>query len=665
MNKHVSTVNTANTTQHLCYALPVFIIFIMLLMGSAASLKAQPVLMAWGNMNGIRVEGQIMEFETSMQTVAGNWESIRATGKERQRSDYNREGETQTVTLSIDGIEFKKVVKNNGRGSALVTLTAKALKDTVLEGVFFTIDLPHKHYVNPLIYQSGNEENLLANKSNLPIKTKTKGITVEAPERQLNVELNKKATVFIRQHKDTGNYQLYFQLMKGQIKNGTKAEQQFTINATGNIDNSPVDIKIDAGKPGNRFAGFGGNFRLQKPETDSLVIQYCLDNMRLAWGRVEMPWQLWHQDEGKNPIKEAEAGNLHEHVHNSMKMAQRLAKRGMPVIVSAWQAPAWAIIGEPEDAYRFRDQGIFGYPLNPEKTEKIYQSLGDYLEYLKNKYGVEAVMFSFNESDLGINVRHTAEEHRTFIKEFGEHLADRGLATKLLLGDNSDANTFDFILPAMNDPETHKYIGAVSFHSWRGTNDENLNKWAGAARELNVPLIVGEGSTDAAAWRYPEIFYEQSFALYEINLYIRIMAICEPLSILQWQLTADYSPLQGEGIYGTEGPLRPSQRFWNLKQLASTPEDAFALPVTCAHEAVNCAALGNLSRGEYAVHIVNNGAERKATIKGLPEGVSKLEAFVTNSEKEMEKTEEITVVDGVAAITLPPAAYISLFSLNE
>lgn len=72
-------------------------------------------------------------------------------------------------------------------------------------------------------------------------------------------------------------------------------------------------------------------------------------------------------------------------------------------------------------------------------------------------------------------------------------------------------------------------------------------EWAGASRTMNVPLIIGEGSTDAAAHQYPDIFNETTFALYEINLYTRLCALCQPLSILQWQLTPDYSVLWGDG----------------------------------------------------------------------------------------------------------------------
>ncbi|MDR1779979.1 MAG: hypothetical protein LBR50_04505, partial [Tannerella sp.] len=248
------------------------------------------------------------------------------------------------------------------------------------------------------------------------------------------------------------------------------------------------------------------------------------------------------------------------------------------------------------------------------------------------------------------------------IKTLGKYFAERGLATKMLLGDNSDATTFDFILPALNDPATHPYIYAVSFHSWRGCDDQTLQKWAWAAQQLNLPLIVGEGSTDAAAWRYSQIFVEPTFALYEINLYTRICAICQPQSILQWQLTADYSLLWGDGIYNSTGALRPTQRFWNLKQLAATPEQSFALPFICTREDVNPAVFGNISRGQYVVHAVNNGAARQATIKGLPiTKASKITVYATSSTLNMVEQKNWKLTDGQLQLTYPEMSFVSIF----
>ena len=307
--------------------------------------------------------------------------------------------------------------------------------------------------------------------------------------------------------------------------------------------------------------------------------------------------------------------------------------------------------------------GPRGNPLNPEKMARIKDSITGYLLFLKEKYGVEAAMFSFNESDLGINVRQTPREHAELIKTLGAYFASKGLATKLALGDTSDANPIDFIKPAMKDPEAVKYVGAVDFHSWRGCTDEILAQWRDAARELNVPLIVAEGSTDAAAYRYPQIFNEQSFALYEINLYLRILAIAQPKSILQWQLTADYSPLSGGGIFNDNGPLRPTRRFWNLKQLASTPPRSFSLPVACdKHPNLTCAAFGNIADGIYTVHLVNNGAQRTAALTGLPPTVKQLRLWVTDAQRGMQELDRIPVNQGKAQFSLAATSYTTVVS---
>jgi len=478
-------------------------------------------------------------------------------------------------------------------------------------------------------------------------------ITIEAPGREIKLGFSSSVSAFLR--KEEGNVILYVQLIGNDLRKGVKGRLNFTIAASGEIDEKPVEVVIDRNKPGRLFVGMGGNFRLQNPTTDPQVIDYCLENTRVAFGRVEMPWRTWQQSEDSDPLAEARNGKINDNVRNAMIMAQRLTAKGMPIVVSAWFPPTWATAENPQ-------RRGSGERLNYNKIDQIYKSLADYLVCLKELFGVEAHSFSFNESDIGINVLHTAQEHADFIKGFGAYMASRGLATKLLLGDTGDANGYPFILTALNDPTTHKYISAVSFHSWRGCDDVTLKKWADAAFQLNLPLIVGEGSTDAAAWRYPEIFLESTFALYEINLYIRICAISQPHTILQWQYTADYSLLWGAGIFRTEGPLRPTQRFWNIRQLADTPEHAFALSFTCNKEEVNCAAFGNLPRNEYAVHLVNNGAKRTATIKGLPDNITRLEAYATNYSLSRQEIKTAKAADGSITVELPPVSFVTLIA---
>jgi hypothetical protein len=58
--------------------------------------------------------------------------------------------------------------------------------------------------------------------------------------------------------------------------------------------------------------------------------------------------------------------------------------------------------------------------------------------------------------------------------------------------------------------------------------------------------------------------------------------------------------------------------------------------------------------------MVNNGAERKATITGLPDEITKVEVYVTNKEKGMEKTAELDVKNGTTELMLLPVAFTTL-----
>ena len=632
-----------------------FVIFLVLFSTTAQS---QTEVMAWGNLTGIRIEGQLIEFETSFRVVETNWSGIGFTGRERQSTRFNRIASVANVASSVQRVSFEQSVEDKSKGMAAVSLSYQSDTTRKVEGVYYCFELPANRYAAGTV-KIGNATLNISELSEYNVnlrKASGKQITINASGRNIKIDFSSNVSAFLR--KEAGNAVLYIQLFGSDLKKGTKGKLNFNINASGDIDNLPVEILVDRYKPGRLFEGLGGNFRLQNPASDPKVIDYCLENMRVAFGRVEMPWAIWDPNEANDPLVDARNGKVNERVQRSMEMARRLAAKGMPVIIGVWFPPEWALIPGQQ---RFRGGGVAALRLNKAKTQRIYKSMADYLVFLKENYGVEAHSFSFNESDIGIDVLHTPQEHADLIKEFGEYMASRGLTTKMLLGDNSDATTFDFIRPALNDPATHKYIAAVSFHSWRGCDNETLKKWAGSARQLNVPLIIGEGSTDAAAWRYPQILLESTFALYEINLYTRILAICQPLSILQWQLTADYSPLWGEGIFGSDGPLRPTQRFWNLKQLAETPEQSFALSFTCNKEEVNCAAFGNIARNEYTVHMVNNGAERTAIIKGLPNNFSNIKAFATNNLLSMQEVKVIKTPDGSISVDLPPVSFISIF----
>jgi len=627
------------------------LVFILLFFAEAVS--AQSELAAWGNIMGIRRHGQLFDFETSLQVQGLNAAYPASTYKEAQRPHFSRDGKEQIVTTNIDNIHFKEVVKDENGGKIKVTLQTFATKDTILKGVFFCFTIPGDEYVNARLQFTDLVSDSIGASS---FMMSAKGIKITSPARNLKMDFNGALPVIVRKDTthDRNNVLVFIRLAQGAIHKGDTIRNTFTIKASGKVDKEPVDIAVDVTKPGRPFDGFGGNFRLQFPKTDPAVIAYCLDNLHVAWGRVEMPWRFWQPKQNMSP---GDSAKVVMPVQKAMEMAQTLSKRGIPIILTAWSPPNWAIIGKPH----FRPvNGIWGNPLNPDSTQAIYKSITDYIIYLKVHYNTDVKLFSFNESDLGINIRITPEEHDALIKGLGTYFVAHGLQTKMLLGDNSDATTYKFIYPTLNDPDAKQYIGAVSFHSWRGWDKETLDKWEQAAAQIDLPLIVGEGSIDAQASGYPQIFQEPTYALDEINLYTRLLNICQPLTILQWQLTTDYSPLIGGGIFGDNSPMHPGQRFYNLKQLSSTPEHLFAIPVTKSADDISCAALGDNSTGIYTIHLVNNGTTRKVTITGLPANIKIVHFYTTNQKKYMEESEDAKVKDGVVTFKMPSVSYCTL-----
>jgi hypothetical protein len=635
---------------------------------------SQPECMAWGNLTGIRVEGQLIEFESSLCLIGSDLTQVTQTAKEQQRPEYRLEGNRQTIKTSLGDISFVETVEGIGDGKALLNVEAKAEQDTTISGAFFCLELPPADLTDVTIELIDSTASTIKpipafqgsgrwRRFNRNLQASAKGARIITQHSKIEVMINEATEILVQRGNrflgSFGNTRIYFGVIPGAVKQGQTAKKTLTIKASGHIDKTPIQMSMDATKPGRVFDGIGGNFRLQNPGTDPQVIDYCLDNLPVVWARVEMPWSNWHPVESVNPIQAARAGKIHPSVNEAMRMAQRLARKNNPIILSAWRAPSWAITGEMS----FRSQGgLRGNPLNPAKMKSIVKSITSYILYLKEAYGVEAELFSFNESDLGINVRQTGEEHADLIRSLGASMASRGLETKMLLGDNSDATTYAFITPAMEDPETHEYIGAISFHSWRGCDDWTLSIWADAAKELNIPLLVGEGSTDAAAHGYPDIFLQQAFSLNEIDMYLRIASICQVRSILQWQLTADYSILTGDSIYNTKGKVRPTQRFWNLKQFGLTPSGSFYLPLRCDGPNVSCVAFGDIASGVYSIHMVNNGATRQVTLSGLPDCVKQLRIYSTDHKRGMEEGKRVQVEDGAARFTLDSVCFASLIS---
>src|ERR1035438_10693986 len=62
---------------------------------------AQPEVMAWGNLTGLRVDGHLLEMSTSMCVAQPELAGVSCTGREKQQNSYSRNGKVETVTVQM------------------------------------------------------------------------------------------------------------------------------------------------------------------------------------------------------------------------------------------------------------------------------------------------------------------------------------------------------------------------------------------------------------------------------------------------------------------------------------------------------------------------------------------------------------------------------------
>jgi hypothetical protein len=114
------------------------------------------------------------------------------------------------------------MVKENGTGSAVVSVTAKAVKDTIVDGVYFCLDLPEKYYANAMISLNGSGKkqklSALVSPAEKIRKLSAKSIIAESEKRQLSISFNSTSTVIVRKEISSPNYRIYIGIMGPEIK---------------------------------------------------------------------------------------------------------------------------------------------------------------------------------------------------------------------------------------------------------------------------------------------------------------------------------------------------------------------------------------------------------------------------------------------------------------
>jgi O-glycosyl hydrolase len=431
-------------------------------------------------------------------------------------------------------------------------------------------------------------------------------------------------------------YRVSIQTHAGPWMIGDPLRLGLSLRLTGAPHPAAARLSVDPAATRYPFDGFGGNYRIFQ---ETPIANYSLDNLRVSWARLDFNTFAWDADR--------HAAHPGPQLRRTFELMQRIQRQGIPWILSLWFLPERFYI-DPNQ----RPFGAFGRQIAPDRWPEFLDLLGSYLMYLKNNYGAEPDLFSFNESDLGVSIGFTADTHRDEIKRIGAYLASLGLKTKMLLGDTANPrDSHKFVLAAAADPEAMRYVGAVSFHSWGNGTPEQYGAWGDVAEWLHLPLLVAEAGVDPGAYQN-SAFDSYAYGLREARQFQDLLRYARPQALIYWQFTDDYGLVH----VGPKGEIEPTGRFWLMKQFVNlTPTKSEAVATTTDQSDVLISAF---VRGDaLTVHILNAGPGCDATIAGLPAGAWR--TVTTTEDAGYQEGKDLT--DGTAKkLHLPARSLISL-----
>jgi hypothetical protein len=480
--------------------------------------------------------------------------------------------------------------------------------DLTVSAVEFVIDIPRAAFLKGKATPSGGQPisiGLEQPQNAVFFSGETSGVKLQdaAARRTFDVSFDMPLAVAIVDRWDAdGRYlELRARMRPEEWKSATTAAITTALHFTDNRVAAPARLTIDPSQVRYRFQGFGGNYCW---DNRSPIAAYTLKNLKVSWARVAIKLVQWDK-ERDNPGPELRA---------DFEMMRNLQRMGVPFVASVWTLPERFYT----DAYE-KPSSAPARVIDPLKWDQLFDLIVDYLAYAKREYGAEPDLFSFNESNIGINVVMTPEAHAAAIKRIGARLPGAGFKTKMLLGDAAGPrDTHKFTLEAASDAAVRPLAGAVAFHSWGGGSAEQYGAWGDLAEWLHLPLLVTEVGLDASAYS-THAWDSYDYGLREARMIQELLLYARPQALLYWQFTDDYALAR----VLPDGSVQPSARFWMVKQFADLIEPASdALGTSSDQPDVLLTAFRRANT--YTLEILNSGAARSIRVTGVPDAEWKI-----------------------------------------
>lgn len=306
------------------------------------------------------------------------------------------------------------------------------------------------------------------------------------------------------------------------------------------LSQNPV-IKVFPEIKRQTIKSIGGNY-CQANYTNNAwdeVGEATLEEFRPSHVRLALPLQFRDLD-----YEEYKGEKLIEHptIISLLETMQRMKNEyGVKnFTISVWRV-ADELVENPERNNKRRIKG--------DKYDEVIDMIEAFLVAAKNKYGVEADYFSFNESDGGYMTIFSPEETIRFFKMAGERFRKAGLKTKFLWADTAQTKgTVEFATMIAGDSTVWKYLGPLCFHSWWSENIPNneFERIAGLANAWNKDVWCSELGFDAMSWKIKGMNESWDFGLRFAKISHRMMKYAQVAVSLYWTWQNNYSIMSND-----------------------------------------------------------------------------------------------------------------------
>ena len=169
--------------------------------------RAQTEATAWGNVAGVRVEGQVMPFETSLCTLGANGEEVTRTAQERQQPRFARSATGWTVSTRLGALAADETVQDTGPGTATLDVRFTADSAATAAGGYLCLDVPRSEFAGGTVQLVGTQSQArnrvtlaltVAPDGGQYLRGVARGVRFVNGARQLDVSFGSTAEVIVR-----------------------------------------------------------------------------------------------------------------------------------------------------------------------------------------------------------------------------------------------------------------------------------------------------------------------------------------------------------------------------------------------------------------------------------------------------------------------------------